>query len=127
MTEKLKKRYFITALAMHREVYLEPDDDKFYELMERYEDLKVVPKRDSEWEKKAGKLNDDFQAYVKEVYARLQEMPEPPCGIEVYSIEELPDMPSVGWKHHCLEGLEFTQVPFDKLILRDAVPYQSGN
>jgi hypothetical protein len=111
------KQYFITAMeCLHRNVFVNPDDERFTALMTEYEKLKKQHHKESdEWLVKARKLNAEFHSFVKELFAEPPfELPEPPCGIEVYSVEEL-DEPSVGWKHPSLVGLEFTREPFDDI------------
>lgn len=113
---KLRKIYFITALELHSEIFWTPDDEKFGALMQRYENLKKrYNTRSKKWVADANALNADFEKYTGELFARPPfEFDTPPCGIEVYSVEELLEG-CVGWKNLGLVGLEFTRIPFEEL------------
>lgn len=111
---KLYKQYFITALEM-RDIHVSPDDPKFYSLMKRYETLlKESHTQDEPWIAAAKKLNDDFEKFAKKVFSQPPfEMDRLPCGIEVYSVEQI-YQDAIGSKQLCLVGLEFCDVPFDR-------------
>lgn len=111
-----RKIYFITALELHSEIFLTPDDGDFASLMKKYENLKKrYNTRSKKWVADAKALNTDFEKYICELFAREPfKLKTPPCGIEVYSVEEILEG-CVGWKNLGLIGLEFTSVPFEEV------------